>query len=64
MTSDIFNPMEGTIMCCEKNCYFCKNLCFFDYENVSEYFCTVSGLPYQQTKLKMKCNNYTPDFEE
>lgn len=51
-------------MYCEKNCYFCKNLCFFKFENVDEFFCTVSGLPYQQTKLKMECNNYTPDLEE
>lgn len=51
-------------MYCEKNCYFCKNLCFFEFENVNEYVCTVSGLPYRQTKLKMECNNYVPEFEE
>ena len=64
MASDIDRPMEGIKMYFEKNCYFCRNLCFFDVENVNEFYCTLTGLPYKKTKLNIECEDFVPDMEE
>lgn len=48
----------------EKDCYFCRYLCFFDVENVNDYFCTLKGLTYQKSKLNADCENFVPAIEE
>jgi hypothetical protein len=56
--------MEGINMCCEKNCYFCRNLCYFDLKSDGEFYCTFSGMSYRDTNLKLECENFIQDLEE
>ncbi len=52
------------MMCFEKNCYFCKHLSFFDMNNVSDYFCTLTGVQFHNPESLPGCDNFFEDVEE
>lgn len=50
-------------MCCENNCYFCKNLCFVSNEAKNDYYCMVTGKLYRNIPID-DCNNFILELEE
>ncbi|MDP4181740.1 MAG: hypothetical protein Q8942_11680 [Bacillota bacterium] len=50
-------------MYCEKDCYFCKYLCFFLDESRNDFYCTISGKCYKNT-FKEECSNFVLELEE